>query len=258
MSKVIDMTNQTFGYLTVLSRNGSKDGCAAWLCQCDCGNKVTVKGSELRKGNVTSCGCRKRRQNLSLIGQRVNHLTVIKQTELRTKDGSILWECQCDCGKIINVPTTKLKNKTIKSCGCEGIKQFIERNHNKKIDLTGKTFGELTVLHEVEQRSNDKQVMWLCQCSCGNSTIVRGADLRSGNTKSCGCKANKSYGEAKIQKLLTENNIIFEREKTFNDCRFIDTNHLARFDFYLPQYNTLIEYDGIQHFQEGKGLFDNK
>jgi hypothetical protein len=53
------------------------------------------------------------------------------------------------------------------------------------IDLTGKTFGRLTVIKRVENRG--KRLYWLCECSCGNEKIVCGTDLRGGVTKSCGC-----------------------------------------------------------------------
>lgn len=51
-----------------------------------------------------------------------------------------------------------------------------------------------------------------------------------------------SKGENKIEQILQDNNIKFERQKTFNDCRNIN---LLRFDFYLPEFDLLIEYDGI-------------
>ena len=61
---------------------------------------------------------------------------------------------------------------------------------------------------------------------------------------------NKSAGELKIQQLLTANNILYENQKTFNTCRFKESNQLAKFDFYLNnQY--LIEYDGNIHFIDG-------
>ena len=56
----------------------------------------------------------------------------------------------------------------------------------EKIDITGKTFGRLTVEMEAG-RDNFGQVMWECRCSCGKTVVVRGRDLRSGGTKSCGC-----------------------------------------------------------------------
>ena len=55
-----------------------------------------------------------------------------------------------------------------------------------KIDLTGQPFGRLTVLCE-HGRTKDGQVTWLCKCECGTETVVIGHNLRSENTKSCGC-----------------------------------------------------------------------
>jgi hypothetical protein len=57
------------------------------------------------------------------------------------------------------------------------------------IDLTGKTFGRLTVLSKADKRS--KYVFWNCKCSCGKEVIVRGDALRHKNTQSCGCLAEE-------------------------------------------------------------------
>ena len=54
------------------------------------------------------------------------------------------------------------------------------------IDLTGQRFGKLVVLYRVENTIHN-EVQWLCQCDCGNTTIVTSGHLRSGGTKSCGC-----------------------------------------------------------------------
>ena len=54
------------------------------------------------------------------------------------------------------------------------------------IDLTGKKFGRLTVIKRARNNSF-RDVLWLCSCSCGNETIVRGVELRKGDTRSCGC-----------------------------------------------------------------------
>lgn len=53
------------------------------------------------------------------------------------------------------------------------------------VDLTGKKFGKLTVIERTENIGN--RVAWLCKCDCGNEKVVRGDDLKTGNTKSCGC-----------------------------------------------------------------------
>lgn len=65
---------------------------------------------------------------------------------------------------------------------------------------------------------------------------------------SCG-HITESKGVRKIKKILDENNISYITEKTFSDCKFPDTNKVARFDFYINN-SFLLEYDGEQHFKE--------
>ncbi len=54
------------------------------------------------------------------------------------------------------------------------------------IDLTGGRFGRLIVIKRVD---NGKQgnPTWLCRCDCGKEKVIRGNDLKTGHTKSCGC-----------------------------------------------------------------------
>ena len=58
----------------------------------------------------------------------------------------------------------------------------------KLIDLTGKRFGRLVVIERHPMNSKQNKPRWVCICDCGNTTIVGGCELRSGNTSSCGCK----------------------------------------------------------------------
>lgn len=59
----------------------------------------------------------------------------------------------------------------------------------------------------------------------------------------CPC-CKRSKGEERIEKYLTDNNIQFEHQKRFSDLRNILP---LSYDFYLPEYNTLIEYQGQFH-----------
>ena len=70
----------------------------------------------------------------------------------------------------------------------------------------------------------------------------------SDHFQGCGCSLcnKKSKGEIKITRFLTNNNIKFEREKRFSDCKNILP---LPFDFYIPKYNLCIEFDGKPHFQ---------
>lgn len=67
----------------------------------------------------------------------------------------------------------------------------------KKI-LENERFGNLTVIREVskEERPNPQAGRYyLCQCDCGNTKIIYGRNLKTGNTKSCGCLSKKTSSE---------------------------------------------------------------
>jgi len=73
------------------------------------------------------------------------------------------------------------------------------KNYN---DLTGRTFNHLTVLGDSGKRSG-LEVLWHCQCDCGNTINVRGVNLKNGTTKSCGhIKSDNKRMNDKNQKLL--------------------------------------------------------
>jgi len=54
---LINLTGKRFDHLKVLNRApNTGNGSATWKCQCDCGNKTAVTGTNLRAGHVTTCG----------------------------------------------------------------------------------------------------------------------------------------------------------------------------------------------------------
>ena len=129
-----------------------------------------------------------------------------------------------------------LTNNKTKSCGCYRKEMPKIRD---RIDLTNQTFGRLTAIKIDESRTDD--VYWLCKCNCGNPNLksILAYSLRSGHTKSCGCL--KSKGEEKIIKALVDLNISFEQEKKYPNL-ISDKGNPLRFDFYLPDYNCIIEF----------------
>lgn len=57
----------------------------------------------------------------------------------------------------------------------------------QRIDLTGKRFGLLVVrrFHSSPKSGGSK---WVCKCDCGNESVAKSVNLRSGATRSCGCQ----------------------------------------------------------------------
>ena len=244
-----DLRGQKFGRLTVLYRVKNIGKHTIWKCKCECGTLKIVRQDALISGQIKSCGCLHKensseRMSSNLLNNRFNFLTVIEKTDKRTNNGQIIWKCQCDCGTVIEIPTSSLINGNTKSCGCLQKRKASEVGSSKVINLLGKKFGKLTVLKQV--KSKNENACWECLCECGSKCIVSGCNLRSGKTMSCGCIS--SQGEWKIARLLNENNFHFLKEYSFEQCRFPNTNNLARFDFFINN-NYLIEFDGKQHFE---------
>ena len=187
-----DLTGRKFGRLTVCrpleERRHHK---VVWECQCDCGKTVSVVSSYLKNGRTDSCGCLKRaikrKPITDLTGQRFGNLVAISPTEER-ENGSVVWECRCDCGNTVFIKSGRLRHGGAVSCGC-----MPKRTTAK--DLTGQRFGRLVVLRDSEKRSN-KHVVWECQCDCGNTTYVKSSHLIDGGTLSCGCSWKKPLQES--------------------------------------------------------------
>lgn len=72
------------------------------------------------------------------------------------------------------------------------------------IDITGLTFGRLTVVERSDNCSYASKVKWLCQCSCGTMKAVRAGFLQQGRTRSCGClRREVVHGRAKTHGMST-------------------------------------------------------
>lgn len=240
--KRIDLTNQRFGSLTAIEiappfiqPSGKK--VSAWKCQCDCGNIVNVRTDNLRNGHTTSCGCACGRVDIT--GKQFGRLTVSHYV------GDGQWECECECGNRVVVRTYNLNSGNTKSCGCL---QKDRTSEASLVSLVGNRYGRLLVVERVEN-NRFGHVCYRCKCDCGGETIVDAANLRNGNTNSCGCV--KSKGEMIINKWLQEHDFDFRSQYSFDDC-ILSSGRRPFFDFVLFKDNKpylVIEYNGRQHYE---------
>ncbi|WP_110929735.1 HNH endonuclease [Paenibacillus bouchesdurhonensis] len=69
----------------------------------------------------------------------------------------------------------------------------------RRIDLTGKMFGDLEVIRLSDRRDKNNNLLWECLCTCGKTTHVPTGSLNAGYYKSCGCKrvAKRNKGALK-------------------------------------------------------------
>lgn len=137
------------------------------------------------------------------------------------------WKCLCDCGKEYIGSTESLRAGKLQSCGCLRAETARKNGIKTLNDLTNQKFGKLTVIGYAG--SNRNRSSWKCECECGNIVIVNQMELVHKDTLSCGC-LRSSFGELRIEKLLKENNIEYQREFSFNDL-VSENNVPLRFDF---------------------------
>lgn len=123
-----------------------------------------------------------------MIGQRFGKLLVVEYYGRKGKNNKKYYLCKCDCGNEKVICEYNLRNGHTKSCGCLKHKESV-----KRVDLSNKRFGKLTAMRfsRIGERGT---TFWLCRCDCGKEIEVTYNNLKSGNTRSCGCW-HETHGE---------------------------------------------------------------
>ena len=138
---------------------------------------------------------RAERNNAPIVpGQKIGRWTVLDNWEM-TGRNERKWLCRCECGTERYVLERSLQYGGSVSCGCLR-KERAEQVNSP--DLTGKQFGELTVIRKVENTKHGSS-QWLCKCSCGADYVVQGSLLVTGRRTRCSSNAHvKNYAYSDI------------------------------------------------------------
>lgn len=149
------------------------------------------------------------------------------------------------CKKEFITGISSVGKKLTKSCGCLQRRSSREKTFK---NISGQRFGKLVAICPCPTPKDGREPgrgYWYCRCDCGNYKIAKTNSLTGGHVSSCGC--SNSHGESIIAGIFQKNGINYEQQKTFDG--FVNSNNKKyQFDFYLPDYNCCIEYDGLQHY----------
>lgn len=144
-------------------------------CVCSvCHRESNIRVEKFSNGNIPGCRCRGR----DLAGKTVGRWKVGDRFQ---KNGKTWYHCTCECGTKRDIIKSSLLQGGSLSCGC----LRDDTKHQNVPDLTGKTFGLLTVQNKVIK---NHKTYWNCLCACGNTKEVKTNNLVCGLIKSCGCK----------------------------------------------------------------------
>lgn len=241
---IIEHSFEQEGYTLITKEEEYKNASTKLYYICQKGHKHSITWNSFNNGNrCPECAKENTRLKLKL------DFSIIKQ-EIE-KEGYILLSTDED---YIN-NTSKLKMICPEGHKCEirwsNFQQgkrcrecaIKDKAKKQRIDfnIIQKAFekeGYILLSKEEEYKNKDSKLLYLCDK--GHKNITNWSNFNSG----CRCpKCNSPKGERKIIKYLESNNISFIHDKN------IWNENDLRPDFYLPSYNLVIEFDGIQHFE---------
>lgn len=147
-----DWVGKRFGMLTVLSYAGKQKGFHIWHCQCDCGNIVDVRQSNLQSGWTTSCGCQR---------NPANHMHYVDGTCVEKLQTDTIYKS--NTSGVRGVYYNKKRNKWIaqimfkKKCYNLGGYKTLEEAAQIRAIAEGKIFGDFLQWYEIEYQKKRRK-----------------------------------------------------------------------------------------------------
>lgn len=152
-------------------------------------------------------------------------------------------KCKIDGNIWLEAPDDLYRGRGCPECKKRKLRSLHQFDKEEVVEILKKM--NLDIEYDLSSYQN-VQSMVKCTClNCGNvwETAVANIIYSKSGCPSC----NSSKGEKEIRRFLEQNNIKFETQKKFEDCR--GNRRPLPFDFYIKDYNLLIEFQGIEHYK---------
>lgn len=218
------------------------------LVECEeCGKRWKVnphsllRGSGCRECSAIKAGLRRRKTHEQFISEMSElHPELIIHTQYIDSWTKISCTCK-QCNRTFNVsPADILHRDGCPKCNVDHLPQRQPKALQTFMNDLYAVHKTIEIIGEYTKASNRVDV----KCTvCGHEWSPVGTSLTSGT----GCPiCSQSHGERNIAKYLADNNIFYIAQKTFDSLVGVGGGLLS-YDFYLPQYNLLVEYQGEYH-----------
>lgn len=160
---------------------------------------------------------------------------IIPLEEYANSTTKIMYECLIDGYKWKAIPNSTLRGEGCPKCGGK-----LKKTHEEYVTEVSLINQDIEVLDiyisaitPIRHKCKIDGYIWYAR----PDKILHG----------CGCpQCNESLGERKIRQWLNKHNIEYIYQHKFENCK---DKYVLPFDFYIPNYNLCVEFDGIQHFE---------
>lgn len=171
-----------------------------------------------------------------------NHISTILLSK-EYKGSKTPMTFKCECGEIFYCYWSDFQTRNRYYCHKCALKYGTKR---LKQDFIKKEFEKhgLTIMNDEVYKNNRTPLK--CLTNDGHIILKNYSNLVDGYFDYSKKEKHISKGEQKIAGILDDLDVVFIRQYTFKDCK--KQNKLL-FDFYLPDYNICIEYNGEQHYK---------
>lgn len=222
---------------------------------CECGNVFTIAFESFKVKKFKMCrSCvnkivnSSRKMRLEDIKKIVLETTECELLENEYINNSTKMKFKCGCGEIFYTSwdefSRKRSNNTNKKCNkCTG-------QYTWRYDEVFKFVQENSKCELLENNYKSLHKKMKFKCNCGEEFFATFREFRDRFKRRCDkCARKRSSFEEHIVRILEKHRIRFIEQYTYDNCIGVRGVNKTPFDFYLPDYNMLIEADGQQHFE---------
>lgn len=221
---------------------------------CECGKVFTVAFNSFKAKKFKMCrSCANvmantQRLTLEYVKKKVGEISNCELLEKEYLNNSTKMKFRCGCGEIFYTSWSEFNRKTPNNTNrkCNKCTEQYTWNYNEVVEFV-KNNSECELLENNYKTLHTKMRF---KCSCSEEFFATFREFRDRMKRRCNtCSKKRSSFEEHIVHILNKHNIKFVEQYTYDNCIGVKGVNRTPFDFYLPDYNTLIEADGQQHFE---------
>lgn len=206
------------------------------FCCNECGNEIISNKNRLSTGQL-----------LENVNKKNASVLLNPEDYIDNSTSNLCFRCT-KCGNLFytSLVSFNMNSGFCQQCGLNSQIKNRQKPINEVIDII-ESKNQNTLLNPQDYKNSNTNNLQIKCGSCGKIFMQSLSNYQKSNlTGKCPDCNETSYGEFLVATYLEKYNVKYKRWHKYDDCK--DKRYLP-FDFYLPDYNMVIEFDGIQHYE---------